>query len=175
MCKTISFKAEPMRTEYQIELNDILDVIVLESLNTSLDALGNTGIDTAIERLDGVDKVEYNGHFGNFFYFRVSKEFDTQSTHEAISQILKEAMSKVTINTDDTKEIVLAKDIELLGSVEETIESYIIERCRELQWIDEEDSNTFAISYVGACCHHEFKFRLSHDNKLEIYQKLRTH
>lgn len=169
--KNSAFKAETMRTEYRIELNDILDVITLEAINGCLDELGNVGIDGMINGIDGVDNLEYNGHFGNCIYFRASKEFDTRTTHKAIEKVLKDSMSRIIVNSDHTKEIVLECDIDLLGSIEDSIESYVSERSRALQWIDE-DTGTFAISYIGGCCHHEFKFRLSHNNKLEIYKSL---
>jgi hypothetical protein len=169
--KNAAFKAETMRTEYYIELNDILDVITLGEIDRCLDELGNEGIDGMIDGIDGVDEIEYNGHFGNCIYFRVSKEFDTRTTHKAIEKVLKDSMSRIIVNSDYTKEIVLECNIDLLGGIEDSIESYVSERNRELQWIDE-DTSTFAISEIGGCCHNEFKFRLSHNNKLEIYKSL---
>lgn len=165
-----AFKAEATRTEYSIGLNDTLDVITLGEINSGLSQLGNTSIDEMMDGMDGVDSVEHNGHFGNRIYFRISKEFDTQATHKAIKEVLEASMLRVVTNSDQAKEILL-DDVELVGSVEDSIENYASERTREIQWVDE-DTNTFAISYIGGCYHHEFKYRQSHDNKLEIYNSL---
>lgn len=42
-----------------------------------------------LDSIDGVDQVEYNGHFGPYIFFRVSCDFDNDAVLAKVSDTVK--------------------------------------------------------------------------------------
>jgi hypothetical protein len=47
-----------------------------------------------IDKVEGVDNCDYDGHFGSYIYYRVDVLSDTPGTHKKIINLIKETIDK---------------------------------------------------------------------------------
>ena len=72
----------------EIETTDMLALLDYEHAFTGR-APDDEKLFDKLARLDGVDSVDYDGHFGAAIYFAIEVEFDTPATHEAITALIE--------------------------------------------------------------------------------------
>ena len=86
---------EPQKcsTNYAIpvELEDFKKILKYENESPS----GEPRLYQLIDMLDGVDKCDYDGHFGSYIYYRVEAMFDVPATHKKIVDLIN-ALKKRT-------------------------------------------------------------------------------
>ena len=78
------------RTEYCIEV-PVDQFRKLDDLESSREFYqsGAEDLGTALEKLDGVDSVEYNGHYGAAIHLRIDVDDDNEETHAKIKALIK--------------------------------------------------------------------------------------
>lgn len=85
---------EVTRRSYAIEIEEerFLDLLDSESYVTDNAAL-KSGSQTLCEKLgqlDGVDDVNYDGHFGSYIYLMIDDEDDTDDLKKKINDVIEE-------------------------------------------------------------------------------------
>lgn len=57
---------------------------------------GEKTLGDLLDEIPGVDRTEYNGHFGAFVYVRIEQEYDTDATRDKIRITIRQAVRKAT-------------------------------------------------------------------------------
>ena len=86
-------KLERTRTEYSLELT-AEDMLALIGAEHPFDGKMDPLLSEKLEKLPGVDSVEYNGHFGAAVYLRVDADHDTPETHAAVIELIGEHIAE---------------------------------------------------------------------------------
>lgn len=72
----------------EIETSDMLALLDYEHAFTGRAPDGEKLFEK-LPKIDGVDSVDYDGHFGAAIYFAIATESDTPETHEAIKALIE--------------------------------------------------------------------------------------
>jgi hypothetical protein len=84
-------KLERTRTEYAVEVS--IDAFLAVSKWEDWTNRELTLLDK-LDKLPGVDNIEYNGHFGPCFYFRLDVDHDTPAMHARIARTIEQHVAK---------------------------------------------------------------------------------
>lgn len=82
-------KLEPTSTNYAVQVDLGQFARLLEDEN---EWFMETILADDLAKLDGVDSVEYNGHFGPCIYLRIDTEHDTSERHAEIIAIINKRL-----------------------------------------------------------------------------------
>jgi len=85
------FEPQATMTHYAMALPDG-DVTILDQ--NELDH-PDGALSDIIDEYDGVDSCDYNGHFGEFIFYRVELEYDTPELHASIIATTKEYLREI--------------------------------------------------------------------------------
>ncbi len=86
-------KLERTRTEYSLELTTD-DMLALVGAEHPLNPVVDPFLSDKLEKLPGVDGVEYNGHYGAAVYLRIDAGEDTPETHAAVIDLIGEHVAE---------------------------------------------------------------------------------
>ena len=84
-------KAKRTNSSYALPLTvkNFLKITDYESEISYEDTLSDN-----IDKVEGVDRCDYNGHFGSFIYYTVEEEYDTPKTHDKVEKLVNEWIAK---------------------------------------------------------------------------------
>lgn len=77
--------------QYSIEL-DVDDL--LHILNTDQLAFNEDLLSERLYAIPGVDKIEYNGHFGAYIYLTILADCDNEDTWKQIKKMINKAIDR---------------------------------------------------------------------------------
>lgn len=80
---------ERLSSQYAMEipLKDFMRILKQDTYQYSDTESKGITLSEDIDKLDGVDDADYNGHFGNYIYYRVETKHDTPETHKKIQEL----------------------------------------------------------------------------------------
>ena len=78
---------------YAIPIDDVDDFLAIDKYEGDIPyAESSRCLYLSLEKIDGVNSIEYNGHFGLYIYLTVEEEHDTKETHKKISDLIEEQL-----------------------------------------------------------------------------------
>jgi len=83
----ICIKKEAVSIKYAISLKDR---VLLDIMHKDIDVEEGQGLWETIGEVDGVQDVDYDGHFGNYIYVEIDKEHDTKGTWKLIYDLINQ-------------------------------------------------------------------------------------
>jgi hypothetical protein len=82
-------KRECTQLSYEIPVADLLKIMDHDSKLENNNDWDNH-VSHLINRIEGVDNCDYNGHFGHYVFVEIAADFDNEATWAEIEKVLKE-------------------------------------------------------------------------------------
>lgn len=158
-------KFEKTKTSYQIPLDESFDVIDIEHIDHEL-LMVDGALHYVLDKIEGVQETEYNGHFGNYVFLSIDNKYDNKKTHNKIEQAINDFKAPYSKNEKD-KIWLYHVDTYNSNDVDASIEAFSNDNDMDIEYI-EKDKNEFALSQSGRRTTDVYKYQVE-KNEIRFY------